>query len=673
MKVLEPMRIPLAGVALIEASAGTGKTYTVETIYLRLLLERRLGVERILVVTYTNAAAAELRGRIRDRIAVARRVLEGGADDERGEWVDWLRARRGGHGDEDRIALLRATYDLDRAAIFTIHAFCQRVLQDLAFQSGAAYGTELISDQTAILDEVVRDFWVRELHDAPPEVVSLLGKELKQLRGLARIAASQPDLAFVPPVGAVPAVTELFAAWRESRDVAARLLAAERDRVVELVVRAKTVRAASARPWTDDLAVALASPAPYVGKSFKYLDRFSARAAANLAVLPAHPFFNACADLCEREEELRAALAERRLQLRHRLVDFVRRELRRRKEEDNVAYFDDLLQSVAAALCGGRGEALAAELRQRYPTALIDEFQDTDPAQYEIFSHIYGAPAGAEAPALFLVGDPKQAIYGFRGADVFAYTRAKASLAGETTSLPVNRRSTRPLIAAVNEVFSRAARGGHSAFLVAGIEFAAVRAGDAPPPELRVPDWGALTFLHHPHGGKRRLAKEEARRAHLRRRGGRGGTLARGSTDAEERQSGAARCRRALPHQSRSAHAAGEVARQRHPDGAAGRLERLRIAGGRGDAARAAGHGRAALGRRRARGTGDFDPRLRRQPDLRAAGGRRSVGGPDGRSGLAGGISRLARAVGAPRLHAGLPPHARGVRGPGDAVVAARR
>jgi len=512
VKALEPMRIPLAGVALIEASAGTGKTYTVETLYLRLLLERRLGVERILVVTYTNAAAAELRGRIRDRIAVARRVLEGGADDERGEWVDWLRARRGGHGDEDRVALLRAVYYLDQAAIFTIHAFCQRVLQDLAFQSGAAYGTELISDQTAMLDEVVRDFWVRELHDAPPEVVSLLGKELKQLRGLARIAASQPDLAFVPPAGAVTAVTELFAVWRESRDVAARLLAAERDRVVELVVRARTVRAASARPWTDDLAVALASPTPYVGKSFKYLDRFSARAAANVGVLPAHPFFDACADLCEREEELRAALAERRLQLRHRLVDFVRRELRRRKEEDNVAYFDDLLQSVAAALCGGRGEALAAELRQRYPTALIDEFQDTDPAQYEIFSRIYGAPAGAEAPALFLVGDPKQAIYGFRGADVFAYTRAKASLAGETTSLPVNRRSTRPLIAAVNEVFSRAARGGHSAFLVAGIEFEAVRAGDAPPPELRVPGWGALTFLHHPHGGKRRLAKEEARK-----------------------------------------------------------------------------------------------------------------------------------------------------------------
>jgi len=511
VKALEPMRIPLAGVALIEASAGTGKTYTVETLYLRLLLERRLAVERILVVTYTNAAAAELRGRIRERIAAALRVLQSDTAAAAGEWVDWLRARRGEHGDEDRAALLRATYDLDQAAIFTIHAFCQRVLQDLAFQSGAAYGIELITDQTAMLDEVVRDFWVREMHDAPPAVISLLDDELERLRGLARIAASQPDVAFVPPPPAVPVLADVVTRWRETRDSAARLLAAESLRVKDLVVRAKTVKANFADRWIGELGDALVSAASYVGESFKYLDRFSARSAAGRGALPAHAFFEACADLCECEEELRAALAALRLQLRHRLVGFVRRELCRRKEENNVAYFDDLLQGVAAAL-ERRGQTLAVELRRRYPAALIDEFQDTDPAQYEIFSRIYGTASGGEPPVLFLVGDPKQAIYGFRGADVFAYTHAKATLAGETTSLPVNRRSTRLLIAAVNAIFSRAARPDRGAFLVAGIGFEPAQVGDTPPPDLRVAGWGALTFLHHPYDGGKGLAKDQARR-----------------------------------------------------------------------------------------------------------------------------------------------------------------
>ncbi len=160
MITLQPLQIPLRGLALIEASAGTGKTYTITTLYLRLLLERGLEVDQILVVTFTEAATEELRDRIRKRVAQALQWLHADIATLRSEdstLADLLL----GLPDVDaaRAALADALTRMDEAAIYTIHGFCLRTLQDNAFESGAAFDVEFITDETRLRATAIEDFW----------------------------------------------------------------------------------------------------------------------------------------------------------------------------------------------------------------------------------------------------------------------------------------------------------------------------------------------------------------------------------------------------------------------------------------------------------------------------------------------------------------------------------
>lgn len=383
MRPLAPLDHPLAGVNLIEASAGTGKTFTITTLFLRLLLERRLRVGEILVVTYTNAATAELRARLRSRLSAALARFEGSAAAEVDDTLAELHQRRLANGEieEDRRRLTAALYAFDDAAIFTIHGFCQRTLQEHAFESGAPFEAQLVTDQRPLVREIVRDFWVQQLHAAPHEFVRhVQGKYrcLPDLTGLALRAAALHDV----PV--LPAITGPLA---EDADNEARLL-----------------------------------------------------------------------------------------RMRLELVGHARAELQRRKEEANIQYYDDLLTRLRDGLRRPAGALLAEQIRKRHPAALIDEFQDTDAVQYEIFRTVY---RDAEGP-LFLIGDPKQAIYSFRGADVHTYVAAKGDAGEERQrTLGINRRSEPRLVAAVNAVFA----GAGDPFVLAGIGFeGAVAADEAPQP-----------------------------------------------------------------------------------------------------------------------------------------------------------------------------------------------
>jgi exodeoxyribonuclease V beta subunit len=383
MMELDAFEMPLQGVRLIEANAGTGKTYTITTLYLRLLLEGRLETARILVVTYTNAATAELRSRVRARIADLLAALRGTATEIDATIAELLQRRRSaGSVAADCQRLEAALYGFDEAAIFTIHGFCQRILQEHAFESGVAFDAELIGDERLLIDEVVRDFWTRELYAAPPELVHTLGKDVSPttLARLARIMATHPDLRVVP----------------------------ERPQV--------------------DLAAAIAG-----------------------------------------DTALPEALERRRLQMQIDFAAYAARERRDRKEASNTQSFDDLLQRLDLALRGPGAGALAEKIRTRFPAALIDEFQDTDPVQARIFEAVYRAPPAA----LFLIGDPKQAIYGFRGADVFTYIGAKRRVDDDAHALNVNWRSSPGLVRAVNTVFSRA----RAPFVLPGIPYFGSRAG----------------------------------------------------------------------------------------------------------------------------------------------------------------------------------------------------
>ncbi|MEW6271047.1 MAG: UvrD-helicase domain-containing protein, partial [Thermodesulfobacteriota bacterium] len=218
MKTLDPLALPLAGTTLIEASAGTGKTYTLATLYLRLLLEQRLEVGQILVVTYTNAATAELRDRIRRRLRESLAVFEhvdrtgappDAAGDARAPLVALAEAsRRAGTLAQDRQHLATALRSFDEAAIFTIHGFCQRILLENAFESGVPFDAELVTEDGPLCSEVVQDFWLRALYDAPPALVRRAyeaGLVPEQLERLARRVLTHRDMEVLPPSATVPA------------------------------------------------------------------------------------------------------------------------------------------------------------------------------------------------------------------------------------------------------------------------------------------------------------------------------------------------------------------------------------------------------------------------------------------------------------------------------------
>jgi len=459
MQQLNHITVPLSGINLIEASAGTGKTYAIASLYLRLLVEQELLPEQILVVTYTEAATQELRSRIRNRIRDALEVMEGGKTTD--AFLEELYKKASETGMKRVRALFeRALGAFDTASIFTIHGFCLRALQDNAFESGSLYDTELVTDQTGLLRDIVEDFWrmhffrepapllgytLRNRH-SPETFISLL-KNLHAGSGVEVIPAFSDEEVITLDKECSAAYAETTALWREQREEVTQLLRSDKG----LKRSQESYRADLLEPLFADMDVFVAGGNPY--DLFGDFKKFTASAIIEGTKLkntpPDHPLFGSC-------QRLHEAVQSRFLALKAELVRFYRKSLPLRKRASNVRFFDDLLEDLYRALLSdGGGAILAGQLRARYRAALIDEFQDTDPVQYEIFRTIY---AGSDLP-LFLIGDPKQAIYSFRGADIFAYMRAAREVSEERRfTLTDNWRSSPLLLDAFNTLFDNERR-----------------------------------------------------------------------------------------------------------------------------------------------------------------------------------------------------------------------
>ena len=454
---------PLKGAHLIEAGAGTGKTYAIAGLYVRLILERAIPVREILVVTFTLAATAELKDRIRRKL---RDALEAFSHQEsEDEFLQALvtlcpdpAARR-----EASERLSAALRDFDEAAIFTIHGFCQRMLHEHAFESGALFDTELVTDQRRLKEEIIQDFWRNHFYEALPELV---GYALSQgfspasfLSGTGNIALN-PDIRVLPD-GAPPspaatreslaafhgAVSDLQALWPTAREDVRQKLQDPAFRANIYNQRTANRLVAAIDEWLPAKNLLL----------FKGFDKMTPKALAGAvrqnAAPPEHPVFDVCATILEKAGALRCELDQHLLSLKADLIRTLRTELPARKQKQNILFFDDLLLKLREALEKQGDGALATAIRNQFKAALIDEFQDTDPIQYAIFHAIFGR----EDHTLFLIGDPKQAIYSFRGADIFAYMQAADAIKAGYT-LDQNWRSEPGLVAAVNALFSRAAK-----------------------------------------------------------------------------------------------------------------------------------------------------------------------------------------------------------------------
>ncbi|WP_281704382.1 exodeoxyribonuclease V subunit beta, partial [Aeromonas taiwanensis] len=463
---LNTLRFPLHGERLIEASAGTGKTYTIAGLYLRLLLghgplieegedagqpsahERPLSVTEILVVTFTEAATAELRGRIRGRIHEARLAFM------RGHSGDALLAQLLAEVEDHDLAarrLLAAERQMDEAAVFTIHGFCQRMLKQNAFESGALFETEFLTDDSQLRLQAVSDYWRAEFYPVDKTLASAVralwpspAALLREMNGWL----DNSELEMRPPAGdetlaarhqaAMARIEAVKAAWLAQVDEIRRQTDGHISRYTGKNYEGWLAKIAD---WAQIDASGYAIP--------KELERFGQTVLEeNLkkgGEVPTLPLFS----------EIDALLASRpgiRDLILQRAAVVVRSRMQASKRQAHQLSFDDLLKDLDGALGSSLGERLCERIRATYRVAMIDEFQDTDPQQYRIFHRLYG---GHQDTALLMIGDPKQAIYGFRGADIFTYIQARRNVSAHYT-LGRNWRSSGALVAAVNGLFERA-------------------------------------------------------------------------------------------------------------------------------------------------------------------------------------------------------------------------
>lgn len=504
-RTLDISRFPLRGSQLIEASAGTGKTFTIALLYTRLILQhggdderftRALSPEQILVVTFTDAATQELRDRIRARLAAAARCFmpEAGVD-EAGIDAE-LRQLREGFAPEQwpqcarRLTL--AAQAMDQSAVSTIHSWCYRMLREHAFDSGSLFQQELVSSQREVLDDLTRDYWrqhfyvlngnaaalVQQVFSTPDALLKavrpLLNKSGARLSFAGRTLTSSGHLwqalqQFVDQQAQLEAIEDSARQqWLSASDELDAILDQWRP-----VLNLQTFNEAKSDDTFTELKLALREWARG-GERPKRIQRFAQdqwklkKAGKDVAAQPEHPALAAIARLCEQEQALAGSDAPdvRASVLAHAVV-WMEQALAQRLQQKAELGFDDLLLQLDRALQGPRGEQLAVRIRAQFPVAMIDEFQDTDPLQYRIFDRIYriaDSDGSTRSHAIIMIGDPKQAIYSFRHADIHTYLQARNATADRHYNLGTNYRSSQALVSAVNHLFSHADQWPAGAF-----------------------------------------------------------------------------------------------------------------------------------------------------------------------------------------------------------------
>ena len=451
------------GVTVLEASAGTGKTYSIAHLLVRLVAEQGVPVESVLVVTFTRLATAELRERLRERVSQAAGALRGGEVEDT-LLADWAAKA----SPDDRDLWLRrldvAREDFDRASISTIHGFCQRMLQLNAFESGASFDLDLVPALDALLDEIAFDWLTRERYgsggaanDAWFEQARVAcGLDPAGARALAGEAARDAQVALpsADPAdlatwrAAVAALLRL--AGSESGDPCAHFEAA---RVANHLDRRSYQTTRTATHWRAALEYLRSDPPPgSLDASWVVYfspDKLSDKAKGDVSELLAHPFVTGLAALADLGQ--RVVVGERA-----GFARTVRARLRQRLAERFEQGFGDLMGDLAQALTDERrGPVLRAAIRGRYTVGLIDEFQDTDAVQWEIFQTVFTPrPDEENTHRLYLIGDPKQAIYAFRGANVHVYLRARQA-ADHAFTMTRNFRSDQGLIDGLNHLMDR--------------------------------------------------------------------------------------------------------------------------------------------------------------------------------------------------------------------------
>lgn len=460
------LALPLDGIKLIEASAGTGKTYTIGNLYLRYILSGRK-VSEILVVTFTNAATEELRGRIRERLHQTLKLIQD-PQPANDRFLETLQQQIDMEGNQELVVnyLKLAVRSMDEAAIYTIHGFCQRALSDYAFNSGQTFDMELATNDTDLWNEALKDWWRKTAYGLSRQDVLLFNNSLCSIENFTRFQAplrQAHDKTLLPVTeDDLDAVFSRWHALKENLSSVAGIWQQRREEIITILQNSAALsRAKTLEYHKDNLADflnrmgayflsdnLLEIPGDFKALSAQYLYDNSKKTKRDTDPDLRDAFFIDCKKIIDQQKTLQrdfrvAALKE--------ATHYASEHVEQIKQQSQTIAFHDQLTRLYDGLYGSQGEDLADKLRQRFPVAMIDEFQDTDAIQYGIFHKLYHNNPNT---SLIMIGDPKQAIYSFRGGDIFTYMRAKADADQSRYTLDTNWRSVPNLIGAVNSIFT---------------------------------------------------------------------------------------------------------------------------------------------------------------------------------------------------------------------------
>ena len=491
MQKLEPLHFPLWGSRLMEASAGTGKTWTIAALYVRLVLGhgqpdsrfvRPLAPAEILVMTFTRAATRELSARIRQRLLEAARYFRH-PEDVSSDADDFLRNLLADYPDphsrqQAAWQLANAAENMDDCAVFTIDAWCQRMLREHAFDSGSVFDENLVADEQSVMTAAVQDYWRQEcypLTNGPLEAVLSVWPSVHSLAQEVRALLQQPvPLPPLPPEvqgGTLhhvvsnllpPALQNLLQQRQQHIPAMQNWLLAQLAQQRKHW-NATTLKTESVAKWFAQLQTWASNPLPLALPKEEALYKLTQHGLQATRKKEA-PAIDIPSEFAWFSEVFAAyqSLPNPATPMRLHAAHSVQRRIEQLKRQAGEFGFQDLLQRLHAALQGSDGQRLRQRILAQYPLALIDEFQDTSPLQYAVFDQLYGVASNPAQQALLLIGDPKQSIYGFRGADIYSYLRARSATGQRHYALDTNYRSTKDLVTAVNRLFLHAEKNPSS-------------------------------------------------------------------------------------------------------------------------------------------------------------------------------------------------------------------
>lgn len=450
----------LTGINLLEASAGTGKTYTITMLVLRFVVEKKIDIKQILVVSFTNATTEELKNRIRKRLLDVRLIITQDYNTEDTNIKLWLKNLK----IKQTIILQRlnaALLDIDRLSIFTIHGFCKRILANYTLDSGQLFDAELITDINEIKQSCADDFWRQQIYERPEWETTLLTQKYKTPEALLATINFIVDNSKI-----LPNCTDLDGKLNTLKN----LIKINKSNIETNLqsLQYELIQNKFKQLFTDDFLQKKLDILDWLNQKNTISPDFSVFTKQKLLeALNGNKFRTSKVNPCPSEEQKRkyiesidfdtqlfATLSTNinniSLVFRTSLLQTLDHEVNKKLKQLNGFTFANLISHLTQILRNPTNSTLIDEIKSQYKATLIDEFQDTDAQQWFIFSTLFKY----KQHYLYLIGDPKQAIYKFRNADINSYFKARKQ-AKYLFTLTQNWRSHPNLVNAVNALFAK--------------------------------------------------------------------------------------------------------------------------------------------------------------------------------------------------------------------------